>query len=86
MFERLKQVVTRRKTAVSPQNDGERVEIRLFRVNNDRSVHVITHTPDHGTQNQVVATGLTEREASRLLEKTGEHIADFVRQSALPHH
>ncbi len=65
---------------------AERLEIRTFRVNNERNMHVIMHAPDGTSRNKVIATGLSDREAHRLLERTQEHLNDFLTDGLTPGH
>lgn len=62
----------------APQDAVEKLEVRAFRVDNDHNVHIILHTPDGARRSEVIATGLSEHDASRMLRVTRDHLAEFA--------
>lgn len=85
MFEKLMRAMASPKPN-APQDVVERLEVRAFRVNNDHNMHIILHTPDGDRFNQVIATGLSERDASRMLRATRDHLAEFASSILQPRH
>jgi len=77
MFEKLMRAMASPKPN-APQDVVERLEVRAFRVNSDHNLHIILHTPDGNQFSQVIATGLSERDASRMLRATRDHLAEFA--------
>lgn len=77
MFEKLMRAMASPKTN-APRDVVERLEVRAFRVNNDHNLHIILHTPDGDQFSQVIAKGLSERDASRMLRATRDHLAEVA--------